>query len=58
MRWFLRINAWPREILPGLTSSIRAAYTPAELRDLITATPLAGGTVSCGPLGLTLAGAK
>ena len=32
--WFLWLNTRPREIRPGLLSSIRAAYTADEVRGL------------------------
>lgn len=32
IRWFLWINTKPKEIRPGLITSINAAYTPDELR--------------------------
>jgi ubiquinone/menaquinone biosynthesis C-methylase UbiE len=58
MRWFLWVNATPKEIRPGLISSINAAYTCDELVKLIQGTKLENCMVSSNLLGLILAGAK
>lgn len=58
VRWFLWLNIEPREMRPGFTTSVNAAYTPDELRALIQGTKLSGCEVSSNPLGLTLAGIK
>ena len=58
MRWFLWINTSPKEIRPGLTSSINASYTPDELRELIKGTRLENCVVSGNLLGVILTGAK
>ena len=58
MRWFLWVNATPKEIRPGLLSSINAAYTPDELVKLIKGTKLENCMVSGNLLGLILAGAR
>lgn len=58
MRWFLWINATPKEIRPGLISSINAAYTPNELEGLIKGTKLENCTVSSNLLGMMLVGVK
>ena len=58
IRWFLWVNTRPKEIRPGLMSSINAAYTPDELRGLIKGTKLENGTVSSNPIGLKLRGTK
>jgi ubiquinone/menaquinone biosynthesis C-methylase UbiE len=58
VRWFLWLNTGPKEIRPGLDSSINAAYTPQELRELIQETQLKCCTVSSNPIGLTLFGTK
>jgi ubiquinone/menaquinone biosynthesis C-methylase UbiE len=58
MRWFLWVNATPKEIRPGLISSINAAYTCDELMELIQETKLENCMVSSNLLGLILAGAK
>ncbi|MCI0494313.1 class I SAM-dependent methyltransferase [candidate division KSB1 bacterium] len=58
IRWFLWINTRPKEIRPGLITSINAAYTPSELRELIKDTQLSNCEVSANPIGLKLIGVK
>lgn len=58
IRWFLWINTKPKEIRPGLITSINAAYTPDELRELIKGTKLSKCEVSANLIGLKLTGAK
>lgn len=58
MRWFLWINTKPKEIRPGLITSINAAYTPDELKELIKGTKLENFIVSRNPIGLKLTGVK
>ena len=58
MRWFLWLGTTPKEIRPGLTTSLNASYTPDELRELIKDTQLAFCTVSSNLIGLTLFGNK
>jgi len=58
IRWFLWINTRPREIRPGLITSINAAYTPDELRELIKGTKLSRCEVTANLIGLKLTGVK
>ena len=58
LKVFLWLNARPQAIRAGLTSSINAAYTPAELKLLIQETRLANCWISANLIGLTLKGAK
>jgi ubiquinone/menaquinone biosynthesis C-methylase UbiE len=58
VRWFLWLNTEPKEIRPGLVSSLNAAYTPQELERLIQGTKLERCTVSSNPIGLILFGTK
>jgi len=58
IRWFLWINTKPKEIRPGLITSINAAYTPDELRKLIKGTKLENCVVSYNPFGLKVVGLK
>jgi len=58
IRWFLWINTKPKEIRPGLITSINAAYTPDELRELIKGTKLSECEVSANLIGLKLIGVK
>jgi len=57
-RWFLWICTKPKEIRPGLITSINASYTPNELRELIKATKLSNCRVSGNLIGLRLTGIK
>jgi len=57
-RWFLWINCTPKEIRPGLTTSINAAYTPDELKKLIKGTKLESCEISSNLLGLLIFGVK
>ena len=58
IKWFLWINTKPKEIRPGLITSINAAYTPDELEELIKGTKLENCLVSWNPIGLKLTGVK
>jgi len=58
LRWFLWLTCRPREIRPGLGTSIEAAYTRKELMELIQGTGLAGCKITANPIGLTLIGVK
>jgi ubiquinone/menaquinone biosynthesis C-methylase UbiE len=58
IRWFLWINTKPKEIRPGLITSINAAYTPDELRKLIKGTKLENCVVSYNPFGLKVVGLR
>ena len=58
IKWFLWINANPKEIRPGLITSIHAAYTFDELKKLIHGTKLENFMVSGNPIGLKLTGVK
>ena len=57
-RWFLWLSITPKEVRPGLATSINASYTPGELGDLARGTRLAGCAISSNPIGVVLAGAK
>lgn len=58
IRWFLWLGTTPKEIRPGLVTSLNAAYMPAELRELIRGTRLAFCSVTGNLIGLTLFGVK
>jgi ubiquinone/menaquinone biosynthesis C-methylase UbiE len=58
MRWFLYIVTKPKAIRPGLISSINAAYTPDELKDLIKDIKLASCDVSGNLIGINITGRK
>jgi hypothetical protein len=52
------MNTKPKEIRPGLITSINAAYTPDELKQLVKETKLKNCLVSGNPIGLKLTGVK
>lgn len=58
LKWFLYIATKPKEIRPGLISSINASYTPDELKDLIKDTKLANCEVAGNLIGLKISGKK
>ena len=58
IRWFLWISAKPKEIRPGLITSIDASYTPGELREIAKTTKLSNCRITGSPIGLKLAGIK
>ena len=58
IKWFLWMGAKPKEIRPGLVTSINAAYTSEELAGLIKSTGMAACKVTSDLIGLTLAGSK
>ncbi len=58
VRWFLWFMTRPKEIRPGLLSSIGAAYTPEELRVLVDRTALKGSRVTSNWIGVKVSGWK
>ncbi|MGD0707243.1 MAG: class I SAM-dependent methyltransferase [Anaerolineaceae bacterium] len=58
IKWFLWLGASPKEIRPGLITSINAAYISEELEVLIRGTEMAGCKVAIDFIGLTLTGMK
>ncbi|MFH0883673.1 MAG: class I SAM-dependent methyltransferase [bacterium] len=58
MRWFLHLATRPKEILPGLHSSLNAAYTKAEVKALFAASPFGAGTVKTNLIGLNAVAVK
>jgi len=55
---FLWLTTQPKAIRPGLITTINAAYTLNELRNLIEKTGLAGCKIEKNPLGLTITAIK
>ncbi len=55
MMWLM---AGPKEIRPGLKTSIDAAYTPNELNGMLAKTTLKGATVKGGWIGVVVSGQK
>lgn len=58
IRWFLWITIKPKEMRPGLTTSINASYTLPEIKAVLTQTTLQGWHVSKNPLGIVISGQK
>lgn len=58
MVWFLKINSRPKEIRPGLISSIHAAYTKEEIVVILNKTPLKNAIVSKSMIGIEIQGIK
>jgi ubiquinone/menaquinone biosynthesis C-methylase UbiE len=58
LHWFLRLNARPKDMRPGLESSINASYTPAELAELVKGTKIEGCKIESMVIGAILVGAK
>ena len=56
IRWFLLINTKPKYMRGGLITSLNAAYTPPELRELARGTGLESCAVSGNLIGIKLAG--
>jgi len=58
IRWFLWLTVKPKEMRPGLTTSINASYNLHEIKDIISRTKLQGCQVSKNPLGIVISGHK
>jgi len=58
VRWFMWFVTKPKEIRPGLITSINAAYTPTEVKTLLTESRFTDFTVSCNPMGLRIVARK
>ena len=56
--WFMWLMTKPKEIRPGLISSINAAYTVDEIRELLKGTKLQGYDVQKNTMGLVIIGEK
>ena len=58
VKWFIKMAVKPKEIRPGLTTSLNAAYTSDELNSLLRKTRFSSFTVSQGRMGITVTGHK
>jgi ubiquinone/menaquinone biosynthesis C-methylase UbiE len=58
IRWFLWLSAKPKEMRPGLITSINAAYTPIEIHLLLQQTCLTGWNISQDQIGFVISGQK
>ncbi|MBN1857498.1 MAG: class I SAM-dependent methyltransferase [Dehalococcoidia bacterium] len=52
LRGFMWMGCKPKQMRPGLTTSINAAYTPAELRGLVNTSKLPNPMVSSNAIGV------
>lgn len=58
VEWFVKAVTKPKEMRPGLISSIRAAYTAEELQSILRESNFDTYTVNKGAMGLTITGQK
>ncbi len=58
IKWFLWFVTRPKEIRPGLITSIKASYVIGEAEALLAKTKLQGWHISKNPLGLVISGQK
>jgi ubiquinone/menaquinone biosynthesis C-methylase UbiE len=58
IRWFMKMICKPKQIRPGLTTSINAAYTPNEIPALLANSVVRDYHVKSNPFGITLTGRK
>jgi hypothetical protein len=58
IKWFLWFMTRPKEIRPGLITSINASYIFDEAEALLIETKLKGWRVKKNPLGLVISGQK
>jgi ubiquinone/menaquinone biosynthesis C-methylase UbiE len=58
MKWFLKRITKPKEILPGLTSSINASYTVQEIKSILSNTNMKSATVKQTTMGFIMIGQK
>jgi ubiquinone/menaquinone biosynthesis C-methylase UbiE len=58
VRWFLWLTVKPKEMRPGLITSISASYTLPEIKEILLLTKLQGWKVSKNPLGIVISGQK
>ena len=58
VEWFMKAVTKPKEMRPGLISSIRAAYTAEELQSILRESNFDTYTVNKGAMGLAITGQK
>jgi len=58
IRWFMWISTKPKEIRPGLITSIKAAYTPNELERLLGQTDVKNFTIKGTAFGIVVTAMK
>ena len=55
---FMKAITKPKEIKPGLVTSIDASYTLKEVQSILSCTALKNSTISCNPMGIIIKGIK
>jgi ubiquinone/menaquinone biosynthesis C-methylase UbiE len=58
VKWFMKAVTKPKEIRPGLTSSLKAAYTVPELDAILSESCFQGGATKQNLMGLVITGQK
>ncbi|MCI0474905.1 MAG: class I SAM-dependent methyltransferase [Anaerolineales bacterium] len=58
VEWLMKLVTQPKEIKPGLITSINAAYTPEEITALLREMALKEAVVASSPMGLVITGEK
>ncbi len=56
--WFMKLVTKPKEIRPGLISSINASYTPEEIKSILGESSLKGYKVARVAMGFVITGQK
>ena len=56
LRWLMHMNCKPKQMRPGLTTSINAAYTPAEFRGIVNVSHLPDPVVTWNVIGVNCTG--
>ena len=58
VKWFLKLMTKPKEIRPGLVSSINASYTVQEIQSILSETDLKSSKVKKTTMGFIITGEK
>ena len=58
IRWFLWLTLKPKEMRPGLVTSVAASYTLPEIKAILARTKLQGWQARKNPLGIVISGQK
>lgn len=58
IRLFMYLLVKPKQIRPGFVTSLRAAYTAEDIREMLSRSPLKDARVKTSPFGLEITGRK
>ena len=58
IKWFMWLATRPTAIRPGLVTSVRASYTPAEAEDIMRGSHFPAFTVDANPMGIEVTATK